>query len=71
MLSPKQAASYLKDTIDALNYLHEKSIAHRDIKPENIVLTSEKVAKLCDFGWSALVETSRTTYCGTFDYAPP
>jgi serine/threonine protein kinase len=29
------------------------------------------VAKLCDFGWSAVVETSRKTYCGTFDYAPP
>lgn len=53
--------------------MHDRSIAHRDIKPENIVLTGEKekVAKLCDFGWSALVESSRTTYCGTFDYAPP
>lgn len=51
--------------------MHERSIAHRDIKPENIVLTAHKVAKLCDFGWSALVESSRTTYCGTFDYAPP
>jgi serine/threonine protein kinase len=35
--------------------MHEKSIAHRDIKPENIVISSEGVAKLCDFGWSALV----------------
>jgi serine/threonine protein kinase len=35
--------------------MHEKSIAHRDIKPENIVICSEGVAKLCDFGWSALV----------------
>lgn len=51
--------------------MHEKSIAHRDIKPENIVISSEGVAKLCDFGWAALVETSRKTYCGTFDYAPP
>jgi serine/threonine protein kinase len=29
------------------------------------------VAKLCDFGWSALIETKRKTYCGTLDYAPP
>jgi serine/threonine protein kinase len=41
--------------IEGLTYMHDRSIAHRDIKPENIVLTSEKVAKLCDFGWSAVV----------------
>ena len=51
--------------------MHDKSIAHRDIKPENIVVASEGVSKLCDFGWSALVESSRKTYCGTFDYVPP
>jgi len=51
--------------------MHDKSIAHRDIKPENIVISTEGVAKLCDFGWSAVVETSRRTYCGTLDYAPP
>lgn len=70
-LPPRTAAEYLKDIIEALSYMHDKSIAHRDIKPENIVISSEGVAKLCDFGWSALVETSRKTYCGTFDYAPP
>lgn len=67
----REAVEYLRDVIEALTYLHDRSIAHRDIKPENIVISSEGVAKLCDFGWSAVVETSRKTYCGTFDYAPP
>ena len=71
ILDINEAAEYLKNVIEALSYMHDRSIAHRDIKPENIVLTTEGVAKLCDFGWSALVETSRKTYCGTFDYAPP
>ena len=71
ILDINEAAEYLKNVIEALSYIHDRSIAHRDIKPENIVLTTEGVAKLCDFGWSALVETSRKTYCGTFDYAPP
>ena len=70
-LGVREAVEYLRDIIEALVYMHEKSIAHRDIKPENIVISSEGVAKLCDFGWSAVVETSRKTYCGTFDYAPP
>lgn len=45
--------------------MHDRSIAHRDIKPENIVINTEGVAKLCDFGWAALVDKARTTYCGT------
>ena len=70
-LSLRETVDYLRDIIEALVYMHEKSIAHRDIKPENIVISSEGVAKLCDFGWSAIVENTRKTYCGTFDYAPP
>lgn len=54
----------------AVAYLHDLEVAHRDIKPENIVL-SNGVAKLCDFGWSTRTTDRRTTYCGTFDYAPP
>lgn len=64
-------AAYLKDIIGAVVYLHDKSIAHRDIKPENILLNEDGIVKICDFGWSALIHTSRKTYCGTFDYVPP
>jgi aurora kinase len=70
-LGVKEATDFLRDIIEALMYLHEKSIAHRDIKPENIVISTAGLAKLCDFGWSALVESARTTFCGTLDYASP
>jgi serine/threonine protein kinase len=32
-LSAREAVEYLRDIIEALAYMHEKSIAHRDIKP--------------------------------------
>jgi aurora kinase len=69
-LSEPEIILFVRSVTSAVKYLHDSNIAHRDIKPENIVL-SYGVAKLCDFGWSARVQGSRKTYCGTFDYAPP
>ena len=34
----------------ALKYLHTGSILHRDLKPSNILVNSNCVIKLCDFG---------------------
>ena len=70
-LPPKQAAHILRDVIIAIQYLHDRSIAHRDIKPENIVTCTQGVAKVCDFGWATVIETTRNTSCGTLDYACP
>ncbi|BFZ16465.1 hypothetical protein BsWGS_19504 [Bradybaena similaris] len=34
----------------SMKYLHSGNVIHRDLKPSNILVDSECVAKLCDFG---------------------
>ena len=46
--------------------------ARRDIKPENILLTSERVVKMADFGLSICwAEERPVTRAGTLDYMSP
>uniref|UniRef100_A0A7S0N0H1 non-specific serine/threonine protein kinase n=1 Tax=Pyramimonas obovata TaxID=1411642 RepID=A0A7S0N0H1_9CHLO len=49
----------------ALSHLHANMIAHRDIKPENIVLNSDGIFKLIDFGVSRILVGTSTTFAGT------
>lgn len=70
----KSAAQYLRETINALQFLHsfKPPIIHRDIKPENILLDENFRVKLADFGWSNYVnDDERKTYCGTAEYLAP
>lgn len=56
-LNEKEIASVLKDTLEALNYLHyNQLIIHRDVKAGNILLNDEGQAKLADFGVAVRVK---------------
>jgi len=48
--SEEKAREYLKQILDAVEYLHKKQILHRDINPKNIFLTTEDKIVLIDFG---------------------
>lgn len=57
--SEKQAASYMKQILSAIVYLHEKGIVHRDLKAENLLFENENndaQIKLIDFGVSTIVK---------------
>ncbi len=59
-----------------LGHAHSKRILHRDIKPSNIMVTSEGIAKLADFGIARQAQESLTrlgitdTVVGTPHYMP-
>lgn len=57
-LSEQEAISWLKQVAAGLDYAHSKGVTHRDIKPANILVTSEGVVRLIDFGIARKAESS-------------
>jgi hypothetical protein len=75
-LAPEKVLSVAKDVLSALMLAHRDGLVHRDIKPSNILMTSEGVAKLTDFGISrSLTQTTEITgaglFTGTIAYSAP
>ncbi len=48
----------LEQVARALDYAHSQRIVHRDVKPSNIMLGSEGVVKVLDFGLAAQIQSS-------------
>jgi len=47
----------------ALKYLHSAKLIHRDLKPSNVLLNSNCLVKLCDFGLVRCVTSSEENNC--------
>ena len=43
----------------AIKYLHSAEVIHRDLKPSNILLNSDCVVRICDFGLARSLAVNR------------
>lgn len=59
--SPLEAAQALLDMAEGLEYALSKGMTHRDFKLTNVLMSSDRVAKLVDFGLASLNSTESGT----------
>ena len=50
MLNPREAAQLLIQVARALHFAHQNGVIHRDMKPANVLLDTDGVPKVADFG---------------------
>eukprot|EP01006_Ploeotia_vitrea_P035300 TRINITY_DN65856_c1_g1_i1.p1 TRINITY_DN65856_c1_g1~~TRINITY_DN65856_c1_g1_i1.p1 ORF type:complete len:535 (+),score=82.87 TRINITY_DN65856_c1_g1_i1:61-1665(+) len=76
-----KSRKYFQQLILGLYYCHKRGVAHRDLKPANLLVTTDDVIKVSDFGLSAFQKATDSgnvhesmqlkTCCGSPKYIAP
>lgn len=72
--SVAEAYTIITTLLQALKLLHEQKIIHRDIQPGNLLISTDHVIKLLDFGIARIPKENQghdTQILGTAGYAAP
>ncbi len=56
---------------DVISFLHSKKCLHRDIKPNNILINSDSMVCLTDFGFARISDPKITVYVYVKQYRSP
>jgi len=67
----KKAHSWMKQLLDGVHYMHSQQIAHRDLKAENVLIFSNGIIKVGDFGFCKESMDLSATFCGSKSYSAP
>jgi serine/threonine protein kinase len=73
-LTLAEKLSYLEQICAGLHFAHRSGIVHRDVKPANLMIDSEGVVRILDFGIARVGDTGMTrsgSMIGTLCYMSP
>ncbi|MFN9719958.1 MAG: serine/threonine-protein kinase, partial [Planctomycetota bacterium] len=75
-LPGEQAAKFVRQLAEAVQYAHDHGVLHRDLKPSNVLLDRQGTLKITDFGLARRIKadsqmTREFSVMGTPSYMPP